>query len=278
MKRIFGVTGGNGKIGSILLKNRPSFVKLDCDITDPLSIEKALRYSHVDIIVNCASISSIDECEKNFQKAIDVNVKGLANLHRIFGKNILSLSSEYVFSGRDWFLPKEDTGQNPINNYGLTKLSAEAVSRGVVSDEFDGKTIRLSRSVRVADSEIIEMMDLLSHQLPFPVPTFFRRSYLHKEFVADGIEYMVNNWDVMPKMVNYAGTDRVSMYTFLRLLAIELGFDPKLITKNRIYDSSQSPRPKWGGLNVNLAKSLGFPMYGIGDTVSKLRGELIKND
>lgn len=273
MKKKYGVIGSNGKIGALLVQ-RPDFVSIDCDITDINSIyEDAYRIwgeeADWDVIVNCAGISSIDECERNEDKAIAVNTRGVHNLHKVFGERVLTISSDHIFNGHTWWLPKEDTIPDPTNSYGWSKWGAEQASH-----MNGGKVIRLSRVVGLSDGDIETILYGLSTHQKVEVPSFFSRNYLHKEFVVDGIEYMVKNWDNMPQLVNYGGIENVTMYSFMRLLAIELGLDPKLVAKRTKYDDTLVPRPRKGGLNVNLAKSLGFPMYNISDTVSKLAWEM----
>jgi len=260
----YGVVGYKGKIGSALL-GRPDFVFLDCDVTNIDSIKAQYGAGDIDIVVNCAAISSIDQCEADYQKAINVNVHGLSNLHRVFGERVLNISTDHIFNGRSWMLPKEGSAPSPINNYGLTKLASEAVSNA-----FGGKNIRLSRTVSATDPDIAEYLDNLEMHNKIAVPDFFSRNYLHRDSVVNGISYMVNNWTYMPDVVNYAGTENVTMYSLMKMLAMELGMDLSLVTKRSKYNDQLVPRPRKGGLNVSLAKSLGFPMFNISDTIEKL--------
>lgn len=270
MKRMIGLTGGNGKLGSLLLK-RANFVNLRCDVTDIESIKYNILHCgfDLDLIVNCAAMSGIEECELNQKKAFEVNVKGLYNLHKVFGSRVLNISTDQVFSGSQWaFLPVENSIPNPINWYGKTKWGAE-----IESKDDGGKTIRLSRTVSVNDRDIHDYIWELASVERISVPTFFKRNYLHKEFAVDGIEYFAKNYDDMPELVNYGGLNNVSMYDFIHDFADDL--EKELVTKNKVYDEKMTPRPKKGGFNVSLAQSLGFPMYTISDTVSRLREENI---
>lgn len=269
MKKIYGVIGSTGKLGSLLVQ-RPDFVKLDVDIRSVSSLH-GLRmyldgnYNGLDVIVNCAAISSIDECEGNYEKAIKVNVHGLSNLHKVFGDRVLNISTDHVFNGRNWLLPREGTTPAPINSYGLTKFASEGVSQ-----VFGGKTIRLSRTVSHLDPDLNQYLHFLEAQEQVTVPDFFSRNYIHREYAVMGIEYMVRHWDDMPSVVNYAGTENVTMYSFVKMLAMEANFRPQDVLKRNKYDDSLVPRPRKGGLNVSLAKSLGFPMFNVSDTVSKV--------
>lgn len=260
MKKI-AVTGYTGKLGSLLVQ-RPNFVPLECDITDVADIQFWLdKAGGIDIIVNCASISSITKCEDNYDNAIQVNVRGLDNLHHVFGDRVLNISSDHVFNGNfgeDEELPTEETDPDPINAYGFTKMGAEAVSQAN-----EGKTIRLSRTVSWDDKDIAIPKWLTE------VPMFFYRNYIHRQFAVDGIEYFANNYDRMPEIVHYAGTTNLSQYDFMGKLLEAVGIKSILISPKTIY-SNDPPRPQYGGFSVALAQSLGFPMYSVDDTVSKL--------
>lgn len=267
MNKTYLVTGGNGKLGSSLLR-RADFHFLDCDITDINSIKQKVPRTPIDVVINLAAISSVDECEKDYEKALKVNTKGLENLHRVFGERVLNISSHEVFSGNSLFLPDEYTKQSPINNYGYTKMGAEAISK-----VFGGKTLRLSRTVSMNDVDILRPIMQMNISKEVTVPTFFTRNYMHREFAVNAIEYMVRNWDDMPQMVNYGGTDHITMFGFMKMLAMELGLDHTLLKKNNKYDNTMTTRPKNGGFKVGLAEELGFPMYSAMKTCQKLKEE-----
>ena len=261
-----GIVGHKGKLGSLLTK-RSNFFVLDCDVTDLLSIEKAIKYSpSANVIVNCAGISSIDECEGDYDKAIKVNVHGLHNLHKVFGNRVLNISSDHVFSGKSWWLPNDNTKSSPTNLYGWSKVGAEAVSK-----VNGGKTIRLSRSVSMSDRDIIECVGSILHKMDIDVPSFFYRNYIHRQFVVDGIEYLAKNWDSIKfDTINYCGTENFSMYLFMTTLMDALGLNSDFIKARDEYSYNDAPRPKRGGLKMSLARKLGFPMYSMVDTINKL--------
>lgn len=270
MKKI-GVTGYKGKLGSLLME-KPNFVCMDVDITsiESLSKWKSSSNENIDVIVNCAAMSSVDECELNYKRALEINYHGLMNLHRIFGNRILNISSDQVFNGRSWVLPKENTIPDPINNYGYSKLGGETVS-----SFYGGKTIRLSRTISTKDLDMKNYAYNILKGDEIEVPSFISRGYLHREYAANGIEYMARNWDnIKENLVNYAGMDSVTTYGLTRLMALNMNRISSPIKKRTKMHSDLAPRPRKGGLNVNLAGRLGFPMYSISDSVSKLCEEI----
>lgn len=264
MKKLIGVTGSKGKLGSLLVK-REGFVALSGDITSYSGLTPYLgKFS---LIVNCAGISSIPECERNEKQAFDVNVRGLARLHQVFGDRVLTLSSDHVFSGGGIFLPTEKTKPKPVNVYGFSKLGAEAVS-----EIEGGKVIRLSRAVSAEDDDIRNYLMDLWNGVEVEVPSFFYRNYIHKEFAVDGIEYFAKHYDEIPSVVHYGGLDNVSMLEFVGDLAKRLNIFASPTPRKEYY--AENPRPKRGGFSVKLAKKLGFPMYTIEDTIDRLARDL----
>ncbi|RPJ70856.1 MAG: NAD-dependent epimerase/dehydratase family protein, partial [Alphaproteobacteria bacterium] len=90
---------GRGRLGSLLLQ-RDGFFSLKCDLTDQKSIWNAVESLAPDIIVNLAAISNLDDCEKDYNRAIKVNVDGTTNLHKVFGDKVVTFSTDHVFNGR----------------------------------------------------------------------------------------------------------------------------------------------------------------------------------
>jgi len=264
----FGVIGYGGKIGSRLV-SRADFVPIKCNILFPESLEP-YRDLDFDVIINCAGISSVQECEDNYDNAIKVNTLAVETLHRAFGKRVLTISSDHVFSGRGLWLPTEKTKINPVSGYGFSKVGAETISQAN-----KGKVIRLSRAITLQDEDISTYLSYLRSGKEIEVPSFFFRNYAHVDFVANGIEYFVRNWDDMPQLVNYGGSQNTNMSEFVRDIARGFQLDPELVKDRTTYLDSPAPRPKTGGFSVKLAKKLGFPLYSVEDTVDRLVEEYI---
>ncbi|MBW2332445.1 MAG: NAD(P)-dependent oxidoreductase, partial [Deltaproteobacteria bacterium] len=83
-----------------------------------------------DIILNCAALTNVDECEKEKKLAERINVEGPRNLAQgaaRYDKIIVHISSDLIFNGRKR-LPQpyfEDDPTSPLSCYGLTKMESE---------------------------------------------------------------------------------------------------------------------------------------------------------
>lgn len=142
------VTGANGQIGreiktqldlqkySILAADRKIL-----DISDRDSVIGIFKYFQPDIVVNCASYTSVDECEddQNYQLAYKINVdavKYLANECDKYGAKFIHFSSDYVFDGTSNSPIIETYKRNPINKYGITKMLSEDATMSNCSKYF----------------------------------------------------------------------------------------------------------------------------------------------
>lgn len=176
------ITGANGRIGRHLVKQGVSpFI---ADMTSPFEINDTMSKEKPDIVVHLAAKSNIDWCEKpeNKQVVIDTNFRGTC--HLLFAAEqqkakVVMLSSDHVFSGREWFTPyHEKRKPNPVNFYGTSKLAAENLMEAFP----DFKVIRTSY---LFDKERLEGMAGQSY------PSFIYRSFMYlPHFISNLMQYL----------------------------------------------------------------------------------------
>ena len=128
------VLGGSGTLGSFIKKNRffkNSYfpTKKILNINNKISIKNFIKKKNIKIIINCAAIARMSECEKNKKLAIKINVKGPENIVKAINalnKNILlvHISSDAVYPCKNGSY-KETSKVEPYNFYGRTKLLSE---------------------------------------------------------------------------------------------------------------------------------------------------------
>lgn len=142
------VTGGNGQLGKSLKKMVVNYkdnssatdisqkvipnIKFtdisSLDITDPEQCAQYFQNNPCDFLINCAAYTNVREAEKNADTAFAINTKGVENLAHSSLKyhfKIIHISTDYVFDGCKLTPYKESAGTNPLNVYGVTKLSGE---------------------------------------------------------------------------------------------------------------------------------------------------------
>lgn len=143
MKSIF-ITGIAGMLGSnlaYLLKesyhisgvdlNKVQIRGVNSHLISAFDLEKIkeLLVQHkVDVMIHCAALVNVDECEDNPEYAHKVNyelTKNLAELCRELKVKMIFISTDAVFDGNKKGLYKETDPPGPISVYASTKLLAE---------------------------------------------------------------------------------------------------------------------------------------------------------
>ena len=117
------VTGRDGQVARALAElgdrsghkivalGRPTF-----DLSDPATIEPALKKARPDIVINAAAYTAVDQAE---------NEPEAAEAAAALGVPVLQLSTDYVFDGAKPTPYREDDAVGPLGVYGRSKLAGE---------------------------------------------------------------------------------------------------------------------------------------------------------
>ena len=134
--------GGSGNLGTSIIKSGffknlyyPTKKKLN--ILNSKNIREMLNKNKFNLIINCAAMARIVDCEKNSSKAINVNIGGTFNLvkevldYQIRYKKkvrFIHISSDSVYPSLKGNYSENDS-LGPYNVYGWTKLASEFLVR-----------------------------------------------------------------------------------------------------------------------------------------------------
>ncbi|MBO7220656.1 MAG: dTDP-4-dehydrorhamnose reductase [Alistipes sp.] len=145
------VTGGNGQLGSALrlASSGSSHCYLftdvaELDITSAETIEAFFSKESVDIVVNCAAYTAVDDAESDEAKADLINHKAVALLAEACKRHnatLIHISTDYIFSGEADAPYTEECNPAPLNAYGRTKLEGE---RAIAESECNAIILRTS--------------------------------------------------------------------------------------------------------------------------------------
>ena len=136
--RSVSIIGPNGQLGSDLVRTFQSAgweVKLlgheKIEVENFDSVAKALKANKSEWIINTAAFHRVDDCEKNSQRAWEINVSGAKNVAiaaRNLGIQSVFISSDFVYSGDKGVSYTESDSVSPVNAYGHSKAAGEAVT------------------------------------------------------------------------------------------------------------------------------------------------------
>ena len=122
------VVGSNGQLGSELKVRLSSEADYkdhrSLDITDENTVANFFKENSYDIVINCAAYTAVDKAEDDKETADRVNRIGPALLAK-YGRNIIHISTDYVFDGTAHTPYSETAPTNPQSIYGSTKLAGE---------------------------------------------------------------------------------------------------------------------------------------------------------
>jgi dTDP-4-dehydrorhamnose reductase len=135
------ITGGGGMLagafGSICGArgfDSTHLPRAQLDITDPLSVIRALDDHKPSIVLNCAAYTKVDRADTDFAVAENINGKAVGVLAEACKRRdvlLVHFSTDYVFDGtlRRPLLPDDPVG--PQSGYGVSKLLGERLLKDI---------------------------------------------------------------------------------------------------------------------------------------------------
>ncbi len=150
------ITGSNGQLGRFLSKNK--LINLDNleiiymrkEEFNLLNIEKcvdAIREIKPNWLINCAAYTNVDKAELEPEIAIFINGLALRQISEIMKEincNLIQISTDYVFDGKNHFPYKTNSTRNPLNKYGEGKALAEEIVEKELFPLSKSKIVRTS--------------------------------------------------------------------------------------------------------------------------------------
>jgi dTDP-4-dehydrorhamnose reductase len=127
------ITGINGQVGHALMQQLTDheligLTRQDCDLTNPDQIKQVIDHHQLDLIINPAAYTKVDQAEDEPELAFQINrdtPKAMAEKAREYNIPLIHFSTDYVFDGEkeDAYTEKDVT--NPLGVYGQSKLAGE---------------------------------------------------------------------------------------------------------------------------------------------------------
>lgn len=254
---IIGITGYKGRLGSELLKY--GCLPLDCDITSRMSIRQALHDVNPDMIIHCAAMTGVDECEQYKDEALEINAKGTENLKVCFPYDIIYISTDYVFDGKKGMYSEKDEPSDPKNLcwYGYTKLLGEQL---LESNDAIIRTTMLYGSP-VKDDFVTHIIQKLEINEPFEVTRALYGTPTYVPHLAEAIMEVVSKYPFMPHILNITGRDLYSRYDFSMTIASVFGYEDRKHLVTPTLKIGKTKRPRHAGLRTSKAESINIPIY-----------------
>lgn len=236
----------------------------DLDITKKEDVFKTIETLQPELIVNCASFTAVDDAEKNWEGAFQVNALGtqyLALACQKYRVILCHISTDYVFDGRanrpyqPWDTP------NPINVYGASKRAGDFFVERLLSRYY-----------------IVRTSSLYGRQGPSFVRTILNKAEEGGPLSIVGDQIMSPTWSVnlslgivqiirSENFGTYHLTDQtdggISWYEFGKAVLKARGLDREVLPISCREVNRPAPRPAYSVLDTGyLTLSTGYrPLF-----------------
>lgn len=262
------VTGAAGMLGTDvtdLLRSRGAQVvaptRQELDVTDAAAVTAAVR--DVDVVVNCAAWTAVDDAEEREAEAFTVNAVApqlLARAARLAGARLVHVSTDYVFAGDATRPYAESAAVAPRSAYGRTKAAGEWAVRAEAPDHLVVRTAWLygahgpcfpKTMARLAAER--DALTVVADQVGQPTWT------------ADLADLVVRLVEAQAPAGTYHGTSsgEVSWHGFTEEIVRTLGKDPAMVgpTTSEAFPRP-APRPAYSVLGHEALLAAGVEPIG----------------
>ena len=238
------ITGGKGMLGRTLQKElaEHEIVVADLpewDITDDTGFVTKVGEVKPDLIIHCAAMTKVDDCEQKRDLAFKLNEEGSRNVAlaaKACGARLFAISTDYVFSGEPpkepWAWSETDIPR-PRTVYGASKFAGEQMIQMILPEAV---IIRIAWLYGSGGPSFVHTMAKLGAQegAPLKVVDDQRGNPTSTKTVADVIRFLMTKPDVSG-IVHGTCEDQCTWYD----LACEL---KRLLNASHTSQTSQTSR------------------------------------
>ena len=289
MKKKLLIIGGSGLLGinwayivrddfEVILALHNRNISLEGVETEKISIESIetlfedLNRIMPDIVVNAASITSVEECEKNFNNAKEVNTDAASNIAIVCEElkiKLVHISTDHIFSGKNQF-SDEYCEASPLNNYARTKYQAEIE----VKNSNPSSLIIRTNFYGWGTSYRHSFSDLIINNLRNNLQVHLFADVFFTPMLIDELVSSINELIGLNQcgIFNVVGSDRLSKFEFGLKVADCFSLNPSLIKSINYKEKLKVVRPRDMSLsNAKLLETLNRQVPNLSDQLDKLK-------
>ena len=261
------ITGGKGMLGRTLQKElaEHEIVVADLpewDITDDAGFVTKVGEVKPDLIIHCAAMTKVDDCEQKRDLAFKLNEEGSRNVAlaaKACGARLFAISTDYVFSGEPpkepWAWSETDIPR-PRTVYGASKFAGEQMIQMILPEAV---IIRIAWLYGSGGPSFVHTMAKLGAQegAPLKVVNDQRGNPTSTKTVADVIRFLMTKPDVSG-IVHGTCEDQCTWYDLTVELFRLLGLRREVVPCTTEEFPRPAPRPHNSALKKSVLNVLGY--------------------
>jgi dTDP-4-dehydrorhamnose reductase len=217
------VTGSNGQLGKELARisgDHPRFQftflsRSEFPLDDPKKMAMWLDSHPVDIFINCAAYTAVDQAEAEKEKAFRANAEAPGQIAAWLSKKqarLIHISTDYVFDGTSSVPLTENAPTNPVNWYGATKLEGE---RLVLQNNKASQIIRTSWLYSAFGNNFVKtMIRLMREKESIRVVEDQKGSPTYAADLVEAIMQMLETDHFIPGIYHYSNEGETTWFGF----------------------------------------------------------------
>ena len=261
------ITGGKGMLGRTLqreLKDHEIVVAdlPEWDITDDTGLMNKMAEAAPELVVHCAAMTKVDDCETNRDLAFKLNEEGSRNVAlscKSCGARLIAISTDYVFSGEPprepWAWGEQDIPR-PRTVYGASKFAGEQMIQMILPEAV---ILRIAWLYGAGGPSFVHTMAKLGAQegAPLKVVNDQRGNPTSTKVVADVIKFLMTKPDVSG-IVHGTCEDQCTWYDLTVELFRLLGLKREVVPCTTEEFPRPAPRPRNSALKKSVLNLLGY--------------------
>lgn len=261
------ITGGKGMLGRTLQRELAGHEIIvadlpEWDIADDTGFVAKVCEAKPELIVHCAAMTKVDDCETNRDLAFRLNEDGSRNVAlaaKACGARLFAISTDYVFSGeppREPWAWSETDIPRPRTVYGASKFAGEQMIQMLLPEAV---IIRIAWLYGAGGPSFVHTMAKLGAQegAPLKVVNDQRGNPTSTKTVADVIKFLMTKSDVSG-IVHGTCEDQCTWYDLTVELFRLLGLKREVVPCTTEEFSRPAPRPHNSALKKSVLNLLGY--------------------
>ena len=225
------------------------------DIREIGTVERAVRETDPDALINCAAVTELDKIEADPKEAYDVNAYGAENVAKVastHSKRLVHVSTDSVFDGEKGGYSETDIPA-PVNEYAKSKRLGEELVKGA-SDDYVVIRTNFYGDFPGGRSLFNWILDNLRASRKFGGFADIVFNPMEVENLSAGLLELAGS---KYTGILHVGSDRAySKYEFARTIAERLGYDASLVSRSESAGRAGARRPRNTTLDTSLAKRM----------------------